>query len=52
MTNYMWVMVPSEGLEPPTPGLGNRCSIQLSYEGVEFGRRPGYRTLPRTPIWS
>lgn len=29
--------VPPEGLEPSTPGLGNRCSHPLSYEGVARG---------------
>ncbi len=27
-------MAPAEGLEPPTPGLGNRRSIRLSYAGI------------------
>ena len=27
------IVVPQRGLEPPTPGLGNRCSVQLSYWG-------------------
>jgi hypothetical protein len=27
-------MAPPAGLEPTTPGLGNLCSIQLSYEGI------------------
>ena len=26
-------VVPPEGLEPPTRGLGNRCSSPLSYGG-------------------
>lgn len=29
-------MVPVEGLEPPTPGSEDRCSIQLSYTGVQW----------------
>ncbi len=28
------VLVPPGGLEPPTIDLGNRRSLQLSYEGV------------------
>ena len=27
-------MVPRVGIEPTTPGLGNLCSIQLSYRGM------------------
>lgn len=32
-------LVPLEGLEPPTSGLGNPCSILLSYSGVRFFQR-------------
>jgi hypothetical protein len=32
-------MVRPEGLEPPTPGLGNRCSILLSY-GRDMALKP------------
>lgn len=37
----MTVAVPSAGFEPATHGLGNRCSILLSYEGIDcaFGDR-------------
>ena len=29
-------MAPPGGLEPPTHGLGNRCSIRLSYGGLQL----------------
>jgi hypothetical protein len=29
-------LVPPIGFEPMTPGLGNLCSILLSYEGTPF----------------
>ena len=35
-----------EGLEPPTPGFGDRCSNQLSYTPKAFRRPPG--TWPET----
>ena len=28
--------VPLDGVEPPAQGLGNLCSIQLSYRGDHF----------------
>lgn len=37
-------MVPWKGLEPLTCGLGNRCSVLLSYQGTHTryaGRRDG-----------
>ena len=33
-------MVRLEGLEPPTRGLGNRCSILLSYRRMIILARP------------
>jgi hypothetical protein len=37
--------VPPGGIEPPTHGLGNRCSSPLSYGGE--GRQAFYEPLPR-----
>jgi (4S)-4-hydroxy-5-phosphonooxypentane-2,3-dione isomerase len=34
------LMASRRGLEPLTPGLGNLCSIQLSYRDSSFQRRP------------
>ncbi len=33
-------MVATEGLEPPTPALGKRRSVQLSYEATSTLYRP------------
>jgi hypothetical protein len=33
---FSW-LVPLVGVEPTTRGLGNRCSIQLSYRGMAPG---------------
>ena len=35
----LWVLVPPAGLEPAAPGLGNRCSIHLSYGGYTSSGR-------------
>ena len=56
-TQNRWVLVPLEGLEPPTRDLGRRRSIQLSYRGrlnrlVEIaGLEPATSALrtPRSP---
>lgn len=45
VTSVTNVMVPSGGLEPPTPGLGNRCSVLLSY-GAMLAEREGFE-----PSW-
>ena len=33
-----------EGLEPPTPGFGDRCSSQLSYTPNNPGSTAGFYT--------
>src|SRR5439155_25268870 len=35
-----------EGLEPPTPGFGDRCSARLSYGPPRLGNPPPLRTRP------
>jgi 5-methylcytosine-specific restriction protein A len=39
---------PLAGLEPATRGLGNRCSIRLSYRGLYSA---GFRISPSTTVW-
>ena len=34
--------IPLEGFEPPTNGLGNRCSVLLSYRGIAAWRQLGH----------
>ena len=44
-TQNRWVLVPLEGLEPPTRDLGRRRSVQLSYRGRQaIGGDSGART--------
>ena len=41
------VMVPWKGFEPLTHGLENRCSIQLSYQGIFLTERQRYEIVER-----
>ncbi len=40
-------MARPEGLEPPTRGLGNRCSILLSYGRIIMAERAGFEPAER-----
>ena len=39
-------VVPLVGLEPTTSGLGNRCSIHLSYRGLRLNGTYGTPVMP------
>jgi hypothetical protein len=44
----IFILVPPDGLEPPTYALGVRCSIQLSYEGT-FPSSNYIKQAPQAP---
>ena len=48
LANPLKRMVGLEGIEPPTHGLGNRCSIRLSYRPMVF--RIAYRARLGGPV--
>lgn len=48
--HYACKMAFPTGLEPVTPGLGNRCSIHLSYENILIGERALYYLSPGSTV--
>ncbi len=51
LAKYLFLLAGVEGLEPPTPGFGDRCSSQLSYTPSRADRcmkaRPNARATIR-----
>lgn len=41
-SGYMGIYVTKIGLKPITYGLGNRCSVQLSYKAIIFVGEVGF----------